>query len=161
MEKVFISLGGNIGNVRENFEKAIAAIARSIGAVTKESSLYRTAPWGYKDQNDFLNQIICAETSLSPDGILKKLLSIEIGMGRNRDEDNKNAPRAIDLDILFYGDKIIIDDNLIIPHPRLHLRNFVLIPLMEIEPDLTHPVLGKSIKNIFFEKNDDSVVTKL
>ncbi len=161
MEKVFISLGGNVGNVRNNFDKAITEITKNIGAVIKQSSLYKTAPWGYKNQNDFLNQLICVQTSLTPQEVLKNLLSIETGMGRNRDKDNKNAPRTIDLDILFYGDRILTDDHLIIPHPRLHLRNFILIPLMEIAPDLMHPGLGKSIKSILVEKNDDSVVTRL
>lgn len=161
MSKVFIGLGGNIGNVQETFVKVIAIVEEKIGSVINQSSLYKTAPWGFKDQNDFLNKVICVNTNLSPADVLKNLLTIELMMGRNRNADNKNAPRTIDLDILFYDDKIIADDNLVVPHPRLHLRNFVLGPLAEIEPNYIHPVILKKIKEIAAESSDTSVVKKI
>lgn len=161
MSKVFIGLGGNIGNVQETFVKVIAIVEEKIGSVINQSSLYKTAPWGFKDQNDFLNKVICVNTNLSPADVLKNLLTIELMMGRNRNADNKNAPRTIDLDILFYDDKIIADDNLVVPHPRLHLRNFVLGPLAEIAPNYIHPVILKKIKEIAAESSDTSVVKKI
>ena len=161
MSKVFIGLGGNIGNVQETFVKVIAIVEEKIGSVINQSSLYKTAPWGFKDQNDFLNKVICVNTNLSPTDVLKNLLTIELMMGRNRNANNKNAPRTIDLDILFYDDKIIADDNLVVPHPRLHLRNFVLGPLAEIEPNYIHPVILKKIKEIAAESSDTSVVKKI
>jgi len=159
MEKLFIALGGNVGRVSENFEMAIEKIKEMIGPVIKESSLYKTEPWGNKNQDDFLNSVICVETNLTSDEVLKNILSIEKAMGRNRNKDDQFAPRTIDIDLLFYGDKIINTDNLIIPHPRLHLRNFVLTPLMEIAPRLMHPVLNKTIEEISRLNNDSSVVS--
>ena len=128
MEKVFIGLGGNVGKVSENFDIAIEKIKELIGPVIKQSSLYKTEPWGNKNQDDFLNQVVCVETNLKPGKVLNNILAIEKIMGRNRNKDNQFAPRTIDIDILFYGKKIINRNNLIIPHPRLHLRNFVLTP---------------------------------
>lgn len=161
MEKVFIAFGGNVGNVSENFEIATEKIKETIGPVIKQSSLYKTEPWGNKNQDDFLNSVICVETNLNSDEVLKNILSIEKAMGRDRNKDNQFAPRTIDIDILFYGEKIINNDNLIIPHPRLHLRNFVLRPLMEIAPGLIHPVLNKTIKELFQSNKDSSVVNKV
>ena len=161
MEKIFIGLGGNVGNVSENFDTAIGKIKELIGPVIKQSSLYKTEPWGNKNQDDFLNQVVCLETNLKPDKVLKNILSIEKMMGRNRNKDNQFAPRTIDIDILFYGDKIIRKNNLIIPHPRLHLRNFVLTPLTEIAPGFMHPVLNKKIKDLFKNNTDLSVVKKV
>ncbi|MGH2648962.1 MAG: 2-amino-4-hydroxy-6-hydroxymethyldihydropteridine diphosphokinase [Ginsengibacter sp.] len=161
MEKVIIGLGGNVGNVSENFNIAIEEIKETIGQVNKQSSRYKTEPWGNKNQDDFLNQVIYVETSLSPDEVLKKILAIEKTMGRNRNGDNRFTPRTIDIDILFYGKKIINNDDLIIPHPRLHLRNFVLTPLMEIAPGLVHPVLNKTIRSLAKLKTDSSLVNKV
>lgn len=161
MEKVFIALGGNVGNVSENFEMAIEKIKELIGPIIKRSSLYRTEPWGNKNQDDFLNQVIYVETNESPEDILRNILFIEKAMGRNRNKNNQFAPRSIDIDILFYNEEIINKDNLIIPHPRLHLRNFVLTPLMEIAPDLTHPLFNKKIKELFKSNSDLSVVKNI
>ena len=161
MEKVFIALGGNVGNVSENFDIAIEKIRAKIGAITKQSSLYKTEPWGNKNQDDFLNKVIEVETKQTPVQVLDNILSIEKMMGRNRNEDDQFAPRSIDIDILFYGTKIINENYLVVPHPRLHLRNFVLTPLMEIAPDLIHPLLKKSIIDLFKQNNDSSAVNRL
>ncbi len=161
MEKVFIELGGNIGNVRATFDIAIEKINETIGQIIKTSSRYETEPWGNKKQAYFLNQIICAETNLNPDEVLKKILEIENLLGRKRKKNNQSAPRTIDIDILFYGDKIINTDNLIIPHPRLHLRNFVLTPLMEIAPGFIHPSFNKKIKDLLKSNTDSSIVRKI
>jgi len=161
MHEVYISLGGNVGAVSRYFERATKAISKQVGTITRESSLYRTAPWGYREQQDFLNRVICVSTALDPEAVLGQLLLIEVSMGRHRDRDNRNAPRTIDLDILFYDQLVMTAADLVIPHPRLHLRNFVLVPLMEMVPQLHHPVLGKSIAEIVALGLDDSVVTRL
>lgn len=161
MENVFIGLGGNVGKVSENFDIAIEKIKELIGPVIKQSSLYKTEPWGNKNQDDFLNQVVWIETNLPAHKILKTILDIERQMGRNRSKDNQFAPRTIDIDILFYGDKIINRNTLIIPHPRLHFRNFVLAPLTEIAPDLMHPILNRKIKDLFKNNTDLSVVKKV
>ena len=161
MEKVFIGLGGNIGNVQATFDIAIEKINKTIGQIIKASSRYETEPWGNKKQDYFLNQIICAETNLNPDELLKKILDIENLLGRKRKKNNQSAPRTIDIDILFYGDKIINTDNLIVPHPRLHQRNFVLMPLMEIAPGLIHPSFNKKIKDLMKSNTDTSIVRKV
>ena len=156
-----MALGGNVGNVSETFDIALEKIQQSIGQIITKSSLYKTEPWGYKNQDFFLNKVICIETNLNPNEVLKKILEIEKMMGRNRDKDNQYAPRTIDIDILFYGKKIINTGNLSIPHPRLHLRNFVLTPLMEIAPDLIHPSFNKKIKDLLINNNDTSLVKKV
>lgn len=156
-----MALGGNVGNVSETFDIALEKIQESIGQIITKSSLYKTEPWGYKNQDFFLNKVICIETNLNPNEVLKKILEIEKMMGRNRDKDNQYAPRTIDIDILFYGKKIINTGNLSIPHPRLHLRNFVLTPLMEIAPDLIHPSFNKKIKDLLINNNDTSLVKKV
>lgn len=161
MEKVFIALGGNVGNVPRNFDMAIEKITAMLGTVIKQSSLYKTEPWGNKNQDYFLNKVIEVETKQEPDEVLANILSIEKMMGRNRNKDEQFAPRSIDIDILFYGTKIINENNLVVPHPRLHLRNFVLTPLMEIEPDFIHPLLKKSIIDLSEQSNDSSMVIKV
>ncbi len=161
MEKVFIALGGNVGNVSENFNTAIEKISALIGPIIKESSLYKTEPWGNKNQDDFLNKVIEVETNQTAANVLENILSIEKMMGRNRNKDDQFAPRTIDIDILFYGEETIDESYLEVPHPRLHLRNFVLTPLMEITPGYIHPVLKKSIKELYEQNNDSSKVNKV
>ena len=160
MERIFLGLGGNVGNVAMAFDNAIENIETEIGKVINKSKRYKTEPWGIKTQENFLNMVLEIETELTPDEILSQIIDIEKKMGRYRDKQNQFGPRTIDIDILFYGDKIIRNNKLIIPHPRLHLRNFVLTPLKDIAPDLVHPVLRKNIKTLFKELPDDSRVEK-
>ena len=161
MEKVYIALGGNVGDVAETFEIAINNMEKALGSVIEKSSLYKTEPWGNKNQDPFLNMVICVETNLNAEEVLTITLGIEKIMGRERNEDNQFAPRTIDIDILFYGKKIMDTGKIIIPHPRLHLRNFVLTPLMEIAPGLVHPSFNKKIKDLFENNTDDSLVEKI
>lgn len=157
----YILLGGNIGNRKENLQNALSNIEKEIGKVIKISSIYETEPWGNPNQASFYNQVIAIATSLSPTELLDKLLSIEMKMGRERNKQTKWEKRIIDIDILFYNEEVINTAMLIIPHPRLHERNFTLKPLLEIAPKLFHPVLKKSIEELFNDSTDGLAVHKL
>lgn len=145
MTEAYVGIGSNLGDKEENIRKSINLMGKKC-EILKISSLYETEPVGYADQEWFLNCVVKVNTSMNPEELLEFLLSIEKDLGRAK--TIKNGPRTIDLDILFYGDKIINKNNLIVPHPRLHERLFALEPLMEISPELVHPVLKKSIKEI-------------
>lgn len=155
MIKVFIGIGSNLGNKEENIRKAIE-LTKEKCKILKISSLYETEPVGYKEQDWFLNCAVEIVTELNPHELLKFLLLIEKILGRIR--TIKNSPRTIDLDILFYGDKIINENNLIVPHPRLHERLFVLEPLKEICPHFIHPVFNKSVNELHSLVNKLEVV---
>jgi 2-amino-4-hydroxy-6-hydroxymethyldihydropteridine diphosphokinase len=129
------------------------------GQVIQVSSLYETAPWGKTDQADFLNQVLLVETKLSPQALLQAIFSIEEKGGRKR--TLKNAPRTIDIDILFYNHLVLEEPGLCIPHPRIKDRRFVLEPLNEISPGLQHPVLGKTIHQLLLECKDELAVKKI
>ncbi len=144
---IYISLGTNIGNRYQNLLTAIQEIKKT-GEIIKKSSIYETEPIGLKKQSNFLNMIIKIKTNLSPIELIFCLQEIEHKMGRNKEKELKNGPRIIDLDILFYKKEIIKNKNLKIPHPKLHKRNFILTPLKEISPNLIHPILHKSIKDM-------------
>jgi len=152
--KAFIGVGSNIGEKIENCIKAISFLNRIEGcSVIKRSSFYKTEPIGYKDQDWFVNCAVMIETELSPYELLKKLKEIELLMGREK--GIKWGPRIIDLDILMYEDIVIDEDELTIPHPLMHKRRFVLVPMNEIAPDIEHPVLKKSIKELLRRLPED------
>ena len=148
----YIGIGSNLGEKVENCRRAIKAIGsdarnRLVGC----SRFYRTEPMGKKDQEWFINGVAAVETTMSPRELLEFLLSIEKEMGRDRIE--RWGPRIIDLDILFYGDRVLNEEGLQIPHPRLHERRFVMVPLKDIAPDLVHPVLQRTVSQILGELN--------
>ncbi len=152
MATAYIGIGSNMGNRKANCMRA-AKLMNEIGiVVTKESSLYETEPWGMKDQPLFMNMAVIAETDLSPESVLAALKWIENKMGRQ--EAVRWGPRCIDLDILFYDDRIITEEDLTIPHPLLQQREFVLLPLSEIAPDKWHPVLKKTVRRLREELRD-------
>ena len=140
---VYLALGSNLGNRLANLNEAIAALPPQM-EVKAKSSVYETPPWGYEDQSKFLNQVIKAKTYLEPEPLLKHLKRLEIALGRQ--ESFPNGPRLIDMDILFYDDLVLNSSALVIPHPRLHERGFVLLPLMDISPELVHPVNMKTVR---------------
>ena len=146
MNKIYLLLGSNIGNTAQQLIKAKKNIEKKIGGIIRQSSIYQTAAWGKTDQPDFLNQVIIAETKLSAQESMQAILSIEKEMGRIR--TIKNAPRIIDIDILFFNKEIINQTNLIIPHPEIQNRRFVLVPLNELSPNLKHPILQKNIHQL-------------
>jgi len=136
MAEAFIALGGNVGDVRSTFDRAVALLsADGTVKVTARSSDYRTPPWGVADQPPFVNAVIAVTTSLAPHDLLARALECERELGRNRARERRWGPRTIDLDLLAYDDLVLIDRDLILPHPHLFERGFVLVPLSEIAPD--------------------------
>ena len=160
MEKTaYIGLGSNIGDRAENLKRAIDFLKAKEGLeVKKGSSYYETEPVGFKEQGWFLNAVAEVETSLSPEGILRVCQEIEDEMGRKRGV--RGGPRIIDLDILLYGDSIVDREDLKIPHPLMHNRKFVLVPLVEIAPEVIHPVLKKTVSSLLRELQDEQQVRR-
>ncbi|HDN04706.1 MAG TPA: 2-amino-4-hydroxy-6-hydroxymethyldihydropteridine diphosphokinase [Chloroflexi bacterium] len=144
-ERIFLSLGTNLGNREMNLEAAKQELPPQV-KILECSSIYQTEPWGYLDQPDFLNQVLAVETSLSPHELLTYVKDIEQKIGRK--PSVRFGPRIVDIDILFYGDRIIQEEDLVVPHSRLKDRAFVLIPLAEIDPDLIYPGTDLSISDL-------------
>lgn len=143
VQMVYLLLGSNLGNRKEILGKAIELLSQRVGIIILQSKDYETAPWGVTDQPDFLNLAVAIYTKLKPLEILEITQSIENQLGRVRNE--KWGARLIDIDILFYGNEIIDEPNLKIPHPLLQERDFALSPLLEIAPNFVHPVLGETV----------------
>lgn len=146
MNTTYLLLGSNLKNPAEQLSIARNHITPNIGEIIKASSLYATSAWGNTNQPDFLNQVIVVKSDFSADFIMETILKIEENMGRIRTQ--KNAPREIDIDILFFNNDIINLPELTIPHPLLQERKFVLIPLNEIAPDFKHPILLKTTQEL-------------
>ena len=142
---VYLALGSNMGNRLANLRAALGNLTPQM-AVKLKSSVYETPPWGFTAQAEFLNQVIMVETYLKPQTLLSHLKRLETALGR--ESSFQNGPRLIDIDILFYDELVLDTPALTIPHPRMHERGFVLLPLMDIAPDLVHPVKKKSIREM-------------
>ncbi len=155
MSIIYVALGSNLGDRLANLRAAIVSLAAEL-RVTNESTIYETPPWGYIDQPAFLNMVIEAETSLNPRALLVYLKKREDELGRVK--NFRNGPRQIDLDILFYDNLILDEENLTIPHPRLYERAFVLVPLADIAPEFEHPVLKERV-SILLKNVDTSEIT--
>ena len=158
MVEAYIGIGSNLGNRNDNICRALNLIAKKL-KITQISSVFETEPEGYKEQPDFLNAVIKLDVHVNVRELLRLLKSIESDLGRKK--DFRNAPRIIDLDILFYGDTVIKQDDLTVPHPRLHERNFVLIPLSEIAGGLIHPCLHNSIKELLNKLKTTGRISKV
>lgn len=159
MNTVYFLLGSNLGNSKEQLLLAIENIEKYIGPLIKLSSLYSTAAWGNNKQPDFLNQVIIVQTLLAPQIVLNEILAIEEKMGRVRTV--KNAARIIDIDILFFNSEIIKVKELVIPHPEIQNRRFVLIPLVEIAGLILHPILKKNAQELLNICTDNLNVQKI
>ncbi|HPG10463.1 MAG TPA: 2-amino-4-hydroxy-6-hydroxymethyldihydropteridine diphosphokinase [Chitinophagaceae bacterium] len=153
MHIAYLLTGGNLGDRKENLEKAAFLINKECGEVFCNSSIYETSAWGNSDQPSFYNQAIAVKTSLTARQLMRKILKIEKSMGRIRKE--KYGPRIIDIDILFYDDEIHNYHLLKLPHPELPNRRFALVPLCEIAPDLIHPVLKKNVQELLLACRDE------
>ena len=154
MSIVYLALGTNLGDRPANLRAAMEALSPEI-KVLAESKVYETPPWGYETQPAFLNMAVKCETALEPESLLKRLKQLEVQLGR--EQSFRWGPRLIDIDILFYNDLILESESLTIPHPRLHERAFVLVPLADIAPDFIHPVLKKTIKELLAGVNMDDI----
>ncbi len=158
--EAYLSLGSNLGDRLGFLKRAISLISELPGAkVRSVSAIYETEPVGYVDQPEFLNLIVCILTSTEPLDFLRMMKEIEMKIGRvHRDRWHE---REIDIDIIFYGDKILDSKDLIIPHPRMHLRKFVLQPLNEIAPNFVHPVNEKEVNQLLADCLDNSRVNRV
>src|SRR5450759_1271407 len=153
---IYLALGSNLGDRSSNLRAAIAALPPAV-RVLMESPVYETLPWGYTDQPAFLNMVLKGETSLGPVELLEGLKKLETSLGRQ--PSVPWGPRLIDMDILFYADLVLSIQGLEIPHPHLHERAFVLVPLADLAPDLLHPVFCKSVRELL-EGLDQSGVNR-
>jgi len=152
---VFIALGSNLGDRLANLQAATAALRPDIRP-NRCSSIYETPPWGYLQQPKFFNQVISAETELEPLGVMGRLKSIEVQLGRK--ETFRYGPRVIDLDILFFDDLVIDSPPLVIPHPRMQERAFVLLPLAELAAELRHPIFDCTVSEMLSKVDVSGIV---
>ncbi len=161
MSKVTILSGSNLDDRSFYLQQAIKLIRERVGVVTAQSSVYESEPWGYTSSNSFYNQLIVVETKFNPQDVLRQLQEIEHQLGRVRDRGKKYIDRTLDLDILFYDDLVLNSEGLVIPHPEVANRRFVLVPLAELFPENIHPVLRKTFAQLLEFCPDKGNVFKL
>ena len=152
---VYLALGSNLDDRLANLKQAVASLSPQM-EVKAKSRVYETPPWGYTDQPMFLNQVIKADTYLEYESLLKHIKRLETALGRK--PSFKNGPRLIDLDILFYDDLVLDTPSLVIPHPHAHERGFVLVPLNDIAPDLVHPTIKKTVRELLSLCNTSGIM---
>lgn len=160
MYKVYLGIGGNIGNKQNNFDKVYQIIENEVGKILTASSIYESPPWGFQAADPFWNSVICINTILEDEELLWKIHEIEDRFGRIRGKDQYSS-RQMDIDILYFNDKYIETKTLIIPHPRIHQRKFVLVPLNEIAPDFKHPLLRQTSTEMLGNCKDESLIKKV
>ena len=154
----YIALGTNVGNYRNNFSKAVFELNK-IGSVLKIANIYKSKPYGYLKQNYFYNTIVYLKSEMLPNELINKIRLIERKLQKNK--RIINGPRKIDLDIIFWDQKIFKNNNLVIPHPRAQERDFVLFPLLDITPFLRHPVSKLTVKELIKNLKDHYIIAKL
>ncbi len=160
MHEVFLGIGGNIGNKAKNFSKVYELIENKLGKITSYSSVYESKPWGFHAEENFWNQVLVIETVLAPERLLQEIHEIEQEFGRTR-EIGKYTSREMDIDILYYDDLYLETGDLIIPHPLIHQRRFVLVPLAEIAPDKKHPLLRLNSVQMLETCKDESILKQI
>lgn len=162
MECCYILFGSNMGDKEALFAQACLLINNRCGRVVEVSSAYESEPWGFEAKEWFLNRLIVVETELEPEEMMRQLLDIEAELGRVRHPEAEGyASRTADLDILYYGSRIVLTDSLTIPHPRLHQRRFALLPLCELAPQLVHPAFNLTQTELLKRCFDFSEVRKI
>jgi 2-amino-4-hydroxy-6-hydroxymethyldihydropteridine diphosphokinase len=154
MQTSYILLGSNLGDKVSNLQQACELTDRRAGTISKRSSLYLTESWGFKTSDTFINQVVEIKTNEPPEQLLAILLAIENELGRKRNGTGEFESRIIDLDLLFYENIVLRSVGLVLPHPLLHKRKFVLIPMNELAPQWVHPVFGKTIAQLLDECDD-------
>ena len=160
MNKVILLLGGNQGHRFELLNRALILIDNNIGIIINESTVYESEPWGFIDENDFLNKVVVVQTNKSADEVLSSIHHIENQCGRKRYGGHWES-RTMDIDILFFNNEIIKTERLIIPHEQIQNRKFTLIPIVEILPDFIHPKSQNSMSELLEECKDKSIVNKV
>lgn len=145
MALTYLGLGSNLGNKQQNLNLAISELILYAGNILKVSSFYETTPWGFSSENSFLNAVVLLETNYPPLVLLRKTQKIEKRLGRSKKSDGTYSDRIIDIDILLYDRQVIDLPELKIPHPLMTERDFVLRPLLELTPDLIHPLTGREL----------------
>lgn len=159
MSTAYICAGSNIGDRVGYLQQANMLLKDTPGITVLDiSSIYETEPVGYKDQEWFANAVIKIETDLEPHDLLTECMRIEKQLGRDRSIEERWGPRTLDLDILFYDDRIIAEADLRIPHPRMHERAYALVPMLELDPDFVHPILGKTVVDLHNELEEPEEV---
>jgi 2-amino-4-hydroxy-6-hydroxymethyldihydropteridine diphosphokinase len=158
MDSIVISLGSNIGDRHAHLDEACRLLEDQKVNILNKSSIYESEPVGFTGQDEFLNQILLVDTELNPKQLLDMCLHVEQKMGRIRTV--KNGPRNIDIDLLFYRDEVMSEDTLLLPHPRVAERRFILMPLVELLPKAFHPVLDVSVQELFDTCEDDGMVER-
>lgn len=160
MIKIYLLLGGNLGDKKKVFEETTRLLNEQVGTITRQSHIYETEPWGFESSDLFWNQVLELSVSISAEEVLERTQQIEQQLGRTRKGQQYDS-RIIDIDILFYGDQVLSLEKLTVPHPRIQERKFVLVPLNEIVPELMHPVLQKSIGQLLHESTDQLRVERV
>lgn len=158
-QQALLILGSNLGNRLENLQEACKRLDQKAGRILQKSRVYETQPWGNTDQPEFLNMAVRLETKSTPEELLRAVLQIEKEMGRTRDQ--KWAPRIIDIDLVMFSDLVIQTPELIVPHPEMHHRNFVLVPCMDVAAGWVHPVFEQTVEDLYWNNEDPLDVVML
>jgi 2-amino-4-hydroxy-6-hydroxymethyldihydropteridine diphosphokinase len=159
MNSVYLCLGGNLGDREKNMNAASAFLEKELGRIAAQSRIYESEPWGSSSAQWYLNRVILLHTAKSPEETLLITQEAERNAGRQR-RDSRNADRTLDIDLLFFDSLILRTAELEIPHPRLHLRKFALVPMQEIEPSFMHPVFGATVSRLLSECADTCIVRR-
>lgn len=162
MERCYILFGSNMGDKEALFAQACLLINNRCGRVVQVSAAYESEPWGFEAEEWFLNRVIVVETEKGPEELLQQLLEIERELGRIRHPEIQGyTSRTADLDLLYFGQRVINTDTLIVPHPRLHLRRFALVPMCEVAPEWVHPVFGLTQQELLQQCPDECIVREM
>ena len=161
MNKAVLLLGSNLGDGQLLFQHVISIIDERLGKLEMQSALYQSPPWGFEHENNFINQVLIMNTEKDSDPVSQSCLQIEVDLGRKKRKTQGYVARIIDIDVLFVNDEVIETETLVLPHPRLHLRKFTLLPLAELIPDFVHPTLNKTIQELLVACEDNSEVRKI